>query len=68
MNSKLKTQNMLLPYENKWVALSMDYSQIFTSGASLKSVETKLNKLKKKDAVLTYILPFDKYYSPSKKA
>ena len=63
-NNKDKTsKNIFLNYEDKWVALSPDRSKVLVSGASINEVEEKL-KGNDEDVILTYVLPFDKSYSP----
>ena len=59
--NKKQIKNILFPYERKWVALSSNRSKVIMSGPNLKEVT---NKLKDKDAIITYVLPFDGYYSP----
>lgn len=53
----------LKPYENKWVALSFDYQQVFSSG---KSLEEAIKNLKKpiKEVIFLRVLPFDMAYVP----
>lgn len=57
-------QNILEPYEKKWVALSPDGKRVVAAASTIKSVDKKLDKMGEKDAVLTFVLPFNKSYSP----
>lgn len=61
---KSDQKNILVPYENQWVALNAKGDHIRASGATLKAVNKKLDLIGDKDAVLTYVLPFNKTYSP----
>lgn len=56
--------NLFLPYENKWVAMTPDRKKVVASGETIKEVDKKLKKIKNKTAILTKVLPFDKSYSP----
>lgn len=57
-------KNILIPYENKWVALSPDRKKVVASGNTVQDVDKKLKKMKNKSVVITKVLPFDKTYSP----
>ena len=59
-----KQQNILEPYEKKWVALSADGKRVVAAASTMKSVDKKLDALNEKNAVLTFVLPFNKSYSP----
>ncbi|OGE31882.1 hypothetical protein A2631_02030 [Candidatus Daviesbacteria bacterium RIFCSPHIGHO2_01_FULL_44_29] len=59
--------DIFLPYENKWVALAPDKSTVIASGKSYKDVDNQLKKKKINDAILSYIMPFDQFYSPNGK-
>ena len=59
-----KAKNPLLPYENKWVALTLDRKKVIASAASVKVLDKKLKKLKDKEVIMTKVLPFDGAYSP----
>ena len=62
---KTKTiKNPLLNYENQWVALTLDYSNVIESADSPKKLENKLIKQNIKDVVLMKVLPFDCSISP----
>ncbi len=54
----------LKPYENKWVALSLDYRQVLSSGKTLKETIEKLKK-DKDQVVFMKVLPFDMGYVPT---
>ena len=56
----------LRAYENKWVALSLDYRKIFSSGKSLEEAIKKLQgKCEKEKVVFLKVLPFDMAYVPA---
>jgi len=61
---KKKIVNPLIPFQNKWVALTLDRKEVIASSSRIETLTQKLEKMKKKDAILTRVLPFDKYYSP----
>lgn len=58
---------LLIPYQNKWVALTEDRKKVVASDLDVKKLTEKLAKMRKKDVVLTYVIPMDKYYSPNAK-
>lgn len=64
MDAKL---GLLLPYENKWVALTPDRKAVVASGNTYKEVDKVLKRKKIEDVILSFILPFDKSYSPNGK-
>jgi len=57
-------KNPLLPFENKWVALSADRKKVVASGRTIKELDKNLIKQKIKDVILTKVLPFDQVLSP----
>lgn len=61
-----KITSPLFRYENKWVATSPDGRKVVASGKTIEVVTRKLNKLdiKKDEAVLTKVVPFNLYLSP----
>lgn len=59
-----KITSPLLNYENKWVALSPDHNKVMASGKSIKEIDKKLKSMNNEDAILTFVLPFDKSYAP----
>jgi len=67
-----KTQNLksidlskiLRPYENKWVALSLDYKKVLGSGKTLKEAKKKADKVGEKYLFLK-VFPFDISYVPA---
>lgn len=67
MSDNTKASSIFLPYEDKWVALNKGQTKVVASGSSIRMVEKKLNKQKDKDVIITYVLPFQKYYSPNAK-
>ncbi len=54
----------LLPYENKWVALSMDYKKVVGSGKTLAEAKKQADQKNKKYLFLK-VPPFDVSYVPS---
>lgn len=54
----------LLPYENKWVALSEDKKQVLGSGNTLKEAQKEAEKTNKKYLFLK-VPPFNISYVPS---
>jgi len=56
--------NPLIPFENKWVALTTDRKKIIASGRTIKELDKNLIKQKIKDVILTKVLPFDQVLSP----
>lgn len=57
--------NPLIPFENKWVALTQDRKRVLASGTTIKEVDKKLKDRNfKEQSMLLRVLPFDKTYSP----
>jgi hypothetical protein len=56
---------ILEPYENKWVALSPDYTHVVASGETLKDVHAKVPEGDCAKVVFHKVLPFDALYIPS---
>lgn len=54
----------LLPYENKWVALSEDQKEILGSGKTLKEAEKQAEK-KSKRYIFLKVPPFNLSYVPT---
>ena len=61
--NKTMNANILLKYENKWVALSKDRSKVLFAAKSLEALHKILEKTKEKDIILHYVPHFDRYYS-----
>ena len=61
-----KTSNPLLPYENKWVAITPDGKKVIASAKDAKVLDKKLKKLKVKndEAVMAWVFPFKQSFSP----
>ena len=61
-----KATKLLLPYENKWVALSKNGMKVFASAKSVSILGKKLETLKiKKDmATMTWVFPFESSFAP----
>ena len=55
---------LLFKYQNKWVAFKKDLSEILFSAPSVKDIELKLRKSKIENAVVTFVNPANKPYSP----
>jgi hypothetical protein len=53
----------LRPYENKWVALSLDYKKVLGVGDTLEEAERKARK-KSKEYIFLKLPPFNVYYIP----
>lgn len=51
---------ILKPYENQWVALSIDYKKVLGAGNSLVEVEKQAKK-KAKRFIFHKVLPFSTY-------
>lgn len=62
--AKINQSNLLLNYENKWVAVSPDWKNVVVAADTYKAAVKKLDLLKDDDAILTKVLPFGKSYSP----
>lgn len=54
----------LLPYENKWVALSEDQKEVLGSGKTLKEAEKQAEK-KSKKYIFLKVPPFNLSYVPA---
>jgi hypothetical protein len=60
----IKAKSFLLPYENKWVALTPKGNKVITSDKTISGIFKKVKKLKNNKAIITKILSFDTAYSP----
>ena len=56
---------ILKPYENKWVALSYDYKQVFSNGKTLESAIENLKEKSPDEVIFMKVLPFDLAYVPT---
>lgn len=54
---------ILLPYENKWVALSEDNKKVLGAGATLEQARKQAEKTKKRFLFIK-VPPFDVSYVP----
>lgn len=54
----------LLANQNKWIAISPNKSSILAADKSIKELEAKLNKMRIKDATISFVPPANKYLSP----
>jgi len=61
-----KAAKILLPYENKWVALSSKGNKVLASAKDVKSLSDKLDerKIGRTEAVMTFVPSFKGWYSP----
>lgn len=59
-------RQLLKSYENKWVALSLDYSKVLGVGDTLQGAKKKAEKKGKKHVFLK-LPPFDVSYVPALK-
>lgn len=59
-----KINNPLLNYEKKWVALSPDNKKVVAAADSIKQLEVKVKRLRRKDVVFTWVPPFDVSLAP----
>lgn len=59
-----KINELLRPYENKWVALSSNRKKVLSSGRTLESVREQLDIKKRKEAIFLKVLPFNVNYAP----
>lgn len=55
--------DILLKYENKWVALNKDRSKVLYAAKSLETLYKILDKAKNKDVILHFVPRFDGHYS-----
>lgn len=55
---------ILLGYEKKWVALTPNRDKVLEAASTFKALVAKIKNIKDKNTVVTYVLPFDGYYSP----
>lgn len=58
-------KNILLPYEKKWVAVTPDNRKVIAADEHFEKLSRKLErlKIKKTEAILTWVFPFDSYIS-----
>ena len=56
---------LLKSYENKWMALSPDYTRVVASGETLKAVHAKVPEGDRATVVFRNVLPFDALDIPS---
>ena len=63
MYNRFMKADILLKYENKWVALNKDRSKVVDAAKTLEDLFKQLDKSKKKDVILHYVPPFDGHLS-----
>ncbi len=56
--------DVVAAYENKWVALSPDFTRVLAAGDSVEEVDEQLQDSERAGAVLYKVLPFDAVYAP----
>lgn len=56
--------NMLLKYENKWVALNKNRNKVLHAATTIDQLNKVLTKTKEKDVILHYVMPFNGNISP----
>jgi len=56
--------DILLDYENKWVALSKDRSKVLYAAKAIDNLLKKIPKANKNDVILHFVPPFNTYLSP----
>jgi hypothetical protein len=54
----------LAQYEDQYIALTLERTEILAAGKTIKEVEAKLAKRNVEDAVIQYIPPTNAYLSP----
>ncbi len=59
-----KINNPLIPFENQWVLLTPNRSKVIASGATIKELNKKLDKVENRDAIYTKVFSFDRVISP----
>jgi hypothetical protein len=61
-----KAAKILLPYENKWVAINRKGDKVIASAKDAKVLSDRLDTLRigRDEAVMTYIPSFKGWYSP----
>ena len=64
MKRNYDLRKLLKAYENKWVALSLDYSKVLGAGDSLREAKQKAEK-RGKNYVFLKLPPFDVSYVPT---
>ena len=64
MKQAIDLSKLLLPYENKWVALSEDHKKILGAGNSLKEAERKAEK-KANKYIFLKVPPFNVSFVPA---
>ena len=58
-------KEILKPFENKWVALSPDETEVVSSGDTLTEAESKLNEKEKHEVVFFKVIPFTVGIAPA---
>jgi len=61
----MKINNPLIKYENKWVALDEKQEKVLLSATTLSVLQRKILKQKKRNLVVTKVIPFDISLAPN---
>lgn len=64
LNKPIDITKLVEPYENKWVALSLDHKKVLGAGETLKEAKTKA-KDSSNQFLLLKLPPFNIKYAPS---
>lgn len=64
MKKKSKIVNPLIPFEDMWVALSLDRKRVIASGETIKELKKKMEKIGSNDVIFTKVFSFNQFYSP----
>jgi hypothetical protein len=64
-NKNYDFTTLLTPYENQWLALSPDYTNIVASGLTLKEAHANVPQGEHETVIFHKVLPFDSLYSPT---
>lgn len=63
-NKAMKNKLHLQKYENKWVAVNEDQTEIIAAADSIKKLSKALDKLEDTESIITFIPKIDSYLSP----
>ncbi len=62
--AQINLSELLRPYEDKWVALSPDYTRVVASGDTRKEVDASVKKEERETLIFHKVLPFDALFAP----
>ena len=63
-HNKKYNPRLLQPYENQWVALTLDYRRVVAHGKTLKDTIAVLNPHQREAVIFHKVLPFNISYAP----